>query len=155
MQRIDVKTGQFAFLLFGIEVQCHAGDRVPVDLEDVEVADVFLDAHAGASDQLLGLDRLLRQHLNGTDVLFHCPTDLLIFVGINQGADTFVGKYLGKQTFIHASVDDVDALHSGMTGGGGVNRLGKHLRQDFLFLVRQNRVEVRYQHLADELALPQ
>src|SRR5207237_5916793 len=77
------------------------------------------------------------------------------FLGINQCAYAVVVTYLGEQTFINASVDDVDALHSGMTGGGVVNRLGKHLRQDFLFMARQNRVEVRHQHLADELALLQ
>ena len=40
----------------------------------------------------------------------------------------------------------------GVAGGGGVPRLGKHLRRK-PGLLRQQRVQVRHEHLPDELAL--
>src|SRR5205814_1408739 len=40
VRRADVEAGQFALVVLRINVQSDTGDRVLVDLEDVEVADV-------------------------------------------------------------------------------------------------------------------
>ena len=46
--------------------------------------------------------------------------NLLIFVGINQRADSFIGKDLVEQTFVNPSIDDVNPLNTGIAGGHGM-----------------------------------
>ena len=50
MRGVDVETGQFALVLLRVNVQRDTGDRVLVDFENVVIADLFLDAGAGALD---------------------------------------------------------------------------------------------------------
>ena len=46
--------------------------------------------------------------------------DLLVLVGVDEGADAFVGEDLGQQPLVDVAVDDVDARHAGLAGGGRV-----------------------------------
>ncbi len=124
----DVKAGQFALFLFGINVQRHARNRIFINFKNEIVAEIFFNRRPRALDQFLRFDRFFRQQLNRPHVLFHRAADLLVFVGVNQRADAFVGKHLGEQALVHAAVDDVDARHAGLAGGDGVEGLGKLLR---------------------------
>ena len=84
---------------------------------------------------------------------FMRPPDLLVFVGINQRADAFVGKHFRQQRLIHPAVDDVDPRHAGLAGGGGVVRLGKNFGRETAFVVRQQRIQIGHQNLLDQPAL--
>ena len=46
-RRIDVKTRQFTLLLLGINMQGHARDRIFINLEQVIIAEAFLDDSPG------------------------------------------------------------------------------------------------------------
>ena len=143
VQRIDVKARQFALFLFGINVQRHARDGIFINLKNEIVAEIFFNHRPRAFHQFLGLDRLLRQQLDRPNVLFHRAADLLVFVGVNQRADAFVGKHLRQQTFVHLAVDDVDARNAGLARGDGVQRLGKQFRRDVVFLQREHGFQIR------------
>ncbi len=149
---IDVEGREFPFAVFGVSVQGHARHRVLINLEDEIVPERFFDDRSGALDQLIGLRALLRQQLEGAHVLFLGRTDVLILVGVNQRADAFVGKNFREQALVHASVDDVDALHAGPARGPGVLRLGQYFGGEFVLVFFQQRFQLTDQHLANELA---
>src|ERR1017187_5468172 len=111
--RADVQAGEFPLALLGISVQGDAGDRVPVNLEKEVVAQLLLDGRAGALDQFLAFDGALGEVDNAADILFECAANLLEFVAVHQGADTFVGEDLREQPFLDGAVDDMDAGHAG------------------------------------------
>ena len=123
-----------------------------VDLEDEVVAQALLDHRPGALHQLVGLDGLLGQQLNGPHVLLLGGPDLLVLVRVNQRADAVVGEHLGQQAFVQRAVDDVDARHAGVAGGGGVLRLGEHLRRETRAVLLHELVQLRHEHLPDQLA---
>src|SRR6185437_12358994 len=150
---VDVEAGKLALLLIGIDLQGDAGDRVFIDLEYVEIADVLLDARARTLDEFLRLHGLLGQHLNRANILLFGRTNLLVFVGVDERADAFVGKNLGEQTFIDASVDDVNPLDSLLAGGGGVQRFGQDFRGKEALVLREQVCQFADEHLADQLTL--
>ncbi len=113
-------------------MQRHAGDRVFINLENEIVAQSFFEAGAGAFDQLIHLDAFLRQDLDRAYVLFLRRANLLILVGVDERADAFVGKNFREQAFVHAPVDDVDALHAGAAGNRGVLGFGNRLNGKFI-----------------------
>jgi hypothetical protein len=137
VRRADVETGKFALLLFGINMQRHTRHGVLINLEDVIVAELLLDDGAGAFDEFVGFDALSGEHLDGAHVLFLGRADLLIFVGVDERADAFVGKDFGQQAFIHLAVDDVNALDARETGGGGVLRFGKRRGRELTLVFLQ------------------
>ena len=49
----------------------------------------------------------------------------------------------------------MDSLDAGFAGGAGMDRFGKHLRQDFVAMIGQDGIQVGDQHLADKLSLAQ
>ena len=114
--------------LLGPGVQGDAGDRVLVDLEDVIVAELLLDGRAGALDQFLAFDGALGEVEDAADILLERAADLLEFVAVDERADAFVGEDLGEQPLLDGAVDDMDARHAGLAGGGGVDGLGEHVR---------------------------
>ena len=104
-------------------MQRHARDRIFINLEEVIIAQAFLDARPGALDQFIRFDRRLGQQLNRPDILFLRGPDLLVFVRVNERADAVVGKYFREQALVHPAIDDVNARNAGLAGGGGVLRL--------------------------------
>jgi hypothetical protein len=150
MGRADIEAGEFAALLFGKQVEGHARHRVSVDLEQVIIVNPLFDGRPGSAHQFVGGDRSLGEQEDAADVLFQCAADLLIFVGVNQGANAFVGEYFREQTVIHAAVDDVNARNAGVAGIGGVARLGDEFGSERPAF--EDPVEVGDEHLADESA---
>ena len=63
---------------------------------------MLLDGGAGALDQFLGFDGALGEVEDAADVLLHGAADLLVLVGVDQGADAFVGEHLGEQALVDA-----------------------------------------------------
>ena len=150
VRRIDIKAGQFALLLRGINVQRHARHRVPVDFEDVVIRQVLLHLGARPPDQLSRFHCLLGQQLDGPDIFLLGRPDLFVFVGVNQRADALVGEHFGQQPFVLAAVDNVDALHARGAGGSRVAGLGKHFRRKSAARGLDKFLQVPHQHLANE-----
>ena len=151
VRRADVKARQLALLLFGINVQRHARDRIFINLKKVIIAQAFLDARLAALDQFVRLDRRLGQHLDGPDVLFLRRPDLLVFVRVNERADAVIGKDFREQAFVHLAVDDVDARNSSQAGERGVLRFRERFRRKPGDILLQQLLQIRHEHLANEL----
>jgi len=86
----DVEAGELAFAVFRVRMEGHAADRVFIDLKKVIVVELLFDAGAGSFHQFLGSHRVFGQPKNAADIFLQGPSDLLVFVGINQGANAFV-----------------------------------------------------------------
>jgi hypothetical protein len=124
----DVEVGEFGLFLFGIKVEGDTGDGVAVDLVEIVIAELPLDFGAGAFDDFGAVDGFAGEDQQLADVFFEGAADLLVFVGIDEGADAFVGEHLGEQGFVLATIDDVDAGYAGATGLGGVLGFGQEVR---------------------------
>ena len=70
--------------LVGIEVERDAGDDVLVDLEDVELVDVFFDGLLGAVEQFLALHGVAREVVEEAHVALGGLADLLVIVRVNK-----------------------------------------------------------------------
>ena len=148
-----IEACELAIAGLGVHVECHARDRVAIDLEDVEIAERLLQAGAAAVHQLASLDTLAREHLDGVQVLLLRGPNLLVLVGVDQRADPVVREHLGQQPVVLTAVDDVDPLDSGSAGGRGVLGLRHALGQEIAAVLVQEHLEVVHAHLPDQLAL--
>ena len=92
--------GEFALALFGPSVQGDASNGISINLEDVVVAELFLDSRAGALDQFFGFHRALGEVENAADILLEGAANLLEFVVVDERADTFVGEDLSEQALL-------------------------------------------------------
>ena len=133
-------------------MQGDARDGVLVDLEDEVVAEALFDHALGALHQLVGLDALLGQQLDGADVLLLRRPDVLVLVRVDQRAQAVVGEHLAQQAFVQRAVDDVHARNAGVARGGRVLRLRQHLGREAGGVLLDELVQLRHQHLADDLA---
>src|SRR5438105_3495187 len=112
MPRIDTHASQFRRSLVRVEFERDAAHGVAVYLEDAEVLDTSLDFAQGAPHQFVAFHRRLDQGINSTTILLARPADRLVFVGMNQCADAFIGEYLREKALLEASADDVYARHA-------------------------------------------
>src|SRR5205814_6093739 len=62
VRRIDVQKSQLPLAMLWIRVQGDAGDRVLINLEEIIIAQILLNAGAGALDELIARDGILGQH---------------------------------------------------------------------------------------------
>ncbi len=147
---LDVEACEFAFALFGINMQRHARDGIFIRLKNKIIAEAFLDHAPAALHEFIGFNGLFGEQLDRAHVLFLGGADLLVFVGVNERADAVVGKNLGEQAFVHLAVDDVDARHAGFAGGGGVLRLGQDFGRKPGAALLQQFLQFRHEHLPDE-----
>lgn len=146
----DEQVGEFGFFLFGIEMEGDAGDGVLVDFVKVVVPDLPFDFGAGAFDEFRAVDGFAGEQEELADVLFEGAADLFVFVGVDEGADAFVGEDLGEQGFVLTAVDEVDAGDAGAAGLGGELGLGQQFGGEIVALPGEEQVEFAGQDLADE-----
>ena len=149
----DEEAGEFALVLLRIEVQGHAGDRVAVDLVEVVFADLLFERRLRAADEFLGVDGGLGDLEDGGDVLLLGAADLLVFVGVDHGADAFVGEHLGQQSLVLLAVDDVHAGDAVAAGGGGGLGLGEDLGGEVGLALREHGVELGHGQMTDNFPL--
>src|SRR5205823_1511417 len=97
---VDADGGQLGLPCFGIEVQGGTRHRVAVDLEDEEIIDLPLNVGLAAAQQLIRLDALLDEGMDGADVLALGATDCLVLVGVDQRADALVAEDLREQPLL-------------------------------------------------------
>src|SRR5262249_40154108 len=117
---IDVNAGHLRLLLGRVHMQRAASDRVFVHLEYEEVVDGPLDIGPCALEQFVRLDAALDQGEDRPNVFLLRLADRLIFVGVDERTDAFVGEDFGEQAFGHGSVDHVDPRDA---GAGRLNRV--------------------------------
>src|SRR5205823_10585446 len=103
--RADVQKGQLSPVLFGVGVQGNARNRVLIDLKNVIIRQLLLDAGSSAFDQLFAINRSLGQVENAADIFLHGPANLMEFVGIDQRADSLIRKDLREQSFFEQTAD--------------------------------------------------
>ena len=97
------QAGQLALALLRVDVEGHAGDRVPVHLEDVvvvELASRSRRACAAASSSLS--TEALDQLLDAAHVALARAADLPVLVGVDERADALVREDLGQQALVDA-----------------------------------------------------
>lgn len=148
----DEEVGQFGFFLFGVEVEGDAGDGVFVDFVEVVVPDLTFDFGAGTFDQFGVIDGFAGEEEQLADVFFEGASDLFVFVGVDEGADAFVGEDLGEQGFVLTAVDDVDAVDAGAAGLGGELGFGEELGGEVASLAGEQLFQFGGEDLADEAA---
>ncbi len=124
-----------------VEVERDAGDDVLVDLEDVELVDVFLDGLLGAVKQFLALHGVAREVVEEAHVALGGLADLLVVVRVDERADAFAGEYLVDKAVEGASVHDVDARHAGLDGAHSVNGLAVRELAELLGVLLKNGAE--------------
>lgn len=146
----DEEIGQFGFLLIGIEMEGDAGDGVFVDFVEVVIPDLPFDFGACAFDEFGAVDGFAGEQEQLADVLFEGAADLFVFVGVDEGADAFVGEHLGEEGFVLAAVDEVDAGDAGAAGLGGELGLGQQFGGEIVALPGEQEVEFAGEDLADE-----
>ena len=103
-----------------------------------------------ALHQLVGLDGLLGQQLNGPHVLLLRGPDMLVLVRIDQRPEAVVGEHLAQQALVQGAVDDVDARNAGGAGRGRVLRLGEHLRREARGVLLDEPAQLRDEHLGNQ-----
>ena len=121
---VDIEEGKFARVVVFIAMQGDAADGVMVGLENIVIGNVFFDRGARASQQFLLGHRSTGHRKKGCHILFLCRSDLLVFVGIDERANPFVGEDLGQKTLIDAPVDNVGSGNMPATGFCGMQGLG-------------------------------
>lgn len=129
-----MEAGEFPTFLFRVGVESHASHGVPVDFHDPVVLDAFEDFVAGAPDQFLVFDGLADERKDGADIFFENAADLLVFVGIDHGADALVAEDFGQESFVDGAVQEVDAGHAEAAGAGGVRKFRREAGGDLLFV---------------------
>jgi len=150
----DEEEGEFALFVFGIGVEGDAADGILVDLEQVIVADLTFDADPGTFDEFSGGHGGLGEVEEGADVLFEGAPDLGVFVGVDEGSDAFVGEDFGEETFIDATVDDVDAGNAVFAGEHGMAGLGQGFGSEFGLVLFEEGLEFGDGKLPEQPFLP-
>ena len=119
----DVKAGEFAGRFLRVKVESHAGNGRAVDLEEPVIFEVLEDFGARAADEFFVVNGLADEGHDGVNIFFEDAADLLVFVGINHGADAVVTEYLIEEGFVNGSVKDMDARDALDAGTGTVVQL--------------------------------
>ena len=94
-----------------------------------------------------------KQYRMCPDVLLERAADLLVLIGVNERADSFIGKNFSQQSLVHPPIDDMDSRNASAAGGGSMDGFGKHLGGDVVLLLPEDGFEVAGQDLANELPL--
>lgn len=148
----DVEVGQFGEGLFGVQVEGDTSDGVAVDFVEVIILDLTFHLGAGAFHEFGGIHRFTGEEEDLADVLFEGAADLFVFIGIDEGADAFVGKDLGEEGFILTAVDEMDAGDTGTAGLGGEEGFGEEFGGEIPALAGEEVLEFGGEDLADEAA---
>ena len=150
---VYVETGEFRFLLVKERVQCDDADDVVIDLQDVIVADVFLNVGTGAFEELVAGDGRFDQSHDVTDIAPSGGTDGFVFIGVDEGADAFVGENFGEDSFVYFAADYVNARDAVLTGAVGVDGLREHFGAEFIGAGLEDAVECGEGKLAEEFSV--
>lgn len=119
----DAETCDFCLGASGVWVQGDTGDRVAVDFEEVIVLELSFQRGAVPFQEFLTDDGRVDEFQQAADVFFESPSDLLVFIGVDEGSDAFVGEDFGEDAFIEVAIDDVDAGDACEAGGVGMSGL--------------------------------
>ena len=136
--RIDADAGQFRLVLVRIGVQRQAGYLGAIDLEDKKILYLAINLRAGAAQQLIVFYSGLNQGMDRPRILLLSAADRLVFVGMDQRADPFVGEDLGQQAFLDAAVNDVHARHTVVRGTHRVLQLRDGFRGHLVASLLEN-----------------
>src|SRR6185437_15698776 len=145
--------GQFRFPLVRVLVHGGAGHGVAIDLENEEVADLLFQVRPRPLDEFVRLDALLDEAEDGSHVLLLSRADRLVFVGVNERADPFVGEDLAQEPFLFAAVDDVDAFDAFLAGANGMIEFSNGFAGQVAALLLEKALSFLHGHLADHVAL--
>jgi membrane protease YdiL (CAAX protease family) len=130
----DVEAGDFGSVVVRMRVEGNTADDVVIDRHDVVIGEFFDDVLVGAGDEFGAADGAADHAEKFRDVLFAERADEAIGVGVDHGADAFVGEEFVDENALFAAVEDVDprdAAAAGFGGGeeeggaGGVGALGE------------------------------
>ena len=91
-----------------------AADEVAIDFVDVEISDFLFDIFDGALGEFLFFDGTAGKVIDAGDVGSSRWTDLLVFVSVDQGADSVIGEDFVHEAVVYVSIQNMDTRDSAL-----------------------------------------
>src|SRR5260370_33726605 len=101
-------------------MQRGASRRISIHFKSEEFVDLALDIRPAAGEKLIAVHPGLDERENGAGIFFVSAADSLILVGMDQGADSLVGKDLRQQPLLYPPVNNVHPRHAPLGGPNGM-----------------------------------
>lgn len=116
----DMEAGELGEIFFRVKVKGDTADEIAIEFEDPIFVEVGEDIGFGAFDEFLAIDGLADEHHEGAGIFFEDATDLLILVGVDHRADAFVAEDFAEESFVLASVEEMNASDTVAAGAACV-----------------------------------